>query len=1045
MSVHDLPFERLVDLSELATGPTPQRLELFAATLSPPPWPVRRVAPDGTERTEGPDYRSMVPAVRVYALPGHLLGRGGAARGDSVFWREDCHSNHLRDAFDGANGSAGDRYGDWYGAIGDPTAEIVDVGQPIAAVLQPNADYGRALVEILPRLWLVDHLARMGRPLAVALDTDAPKWLAELVGVLVPPERLVRFEGRHQLLRAPAVVVPSMMQVDDYLHPAFNVLVEAVLDRVFGNTPRQPPFRRLFLATGGDGAEVLRQRLGALGFEILFPAEMSFADRVRACAEARVIVSEGSTFAADALFAPIGSVHVALARHDALLERIIAARGQRLGIVEAADDGHSIDVDALIGLVERMDVEPAVDTPGPRPAQLTIAVSPDTVATGLYVAALTDIGDLPQLAPAARVALPAFLHADAVDPALSPYARLFHEPGPHAYATQAVVCGRLGGGSLLGDSGLALWRGRLVADSVDSGDFSRATGVTLVTGEDGRPVATPLDRRSHPGRKLFAGYTGRWAEDAGFLAECLPRLVASTRLVASGAAITVCVPASAPGSIQARAIELLGIADVAIVAPDQVATGSQLWLPSRIDPWTASPLVVDAAHALSALIPPGEHPTPTRLYLRARSGVRPPLAGFDALETVLGQHGFATVTLADYDLDTRVRLLRGAEFVVGEAAGGLAHIAFCRPGTRVLELFNPASVQPTHYVLAALGGLGYGFVVGQHVAEPAFEQPSLASGYAVTPDQLAAALADLLRPAPTAAPVVERPGALPLDEARRLTLPAPFFAAPALPELTLLVPVALAVPHAGLAIDARGERRPAEPDATRIDGDVIATLAPAPPDAPPDATSLAALPRLLAARTVRERHPAARVVLPPSGPARRIGELLGLADTALTMAPDATLTAETLWVVDGIDAADALPPNLLRRCGEAMREAVPPIDAEAMGVLPTRVHLCATAPDPLLDQALSPRAFVPVVWPSLSVDEQVRLMRVARRIVIEPGMANALMLAHPGACVLEAGLPTARALAAVCGLKYGCVGEVAQLGAAVAALLAEPLAEPLAA
>ena len=849
MSVHDLPFERLVDLSELATGPSPQRFDLLAGALSPQSNPVQWLLADASQRADDLQYRSSLPAVRVYALPGHVLGRAGAARGDSVFWREDCHSNALREVFADADAMSHD----WAGPLADAAAEIVELDQPVASVLSPGIGSGHPLLEVLPRLWLIDQLARMGRPLAVAVDADAPEWLADLVGLFVPPERMVHFDGRHQLLRAPAVVVSSIMQLDGYLHPAFNLAVEAAVDRVVGAGSRPAPSARLFLA-GHHGSVVanvdgLEQRLRAAGFEILRPDATPFTELVRAYASARVVVSEYGPHSVAALFAPPGSAHVALNRLDPALERTTAARGQRLGLVELSASG-MLDLDAVMRFVGQLEGVPASQAAVPQPPRPAIAVTRESVATGLYVAGMTDIGDRPVLAPSARVKLPAFLHAEPVDPALSPYARLFTDPGPHAYEAQAVVCGRLGGASLLGDSGLALWRGALVADSVDSGDFARAAGFSLAVGVDGRPVAAPFARRSHPGRALFAGYTGRWSDEAGFLAECLPRLVAFARLVAAGTVGTLCVPASAPGSIQARALDLLGFVDVSTVAPDQLATGSRLWLPSRIDPWQASPLVVEAARALAALVPADPRPTPKRLYLRGPAGARPPLAGFERLAAVLARHGFEVVTLANHDLDTRIRLMRGAEAVVGEATGGLGHVAFCQPGARVLELFAPASVQPPHYVLAALAGLGYGFLVGQHVAEPGHEVPSVATSYTIDPDRLAAALADLLRAAPPPQIPVELPGSLLLDPARQQSVPRPFFAAPSLPDLALAGTAARLVPHAGLALDGHGATGPAEADATVVGGHLVATLA-------PDGTDplLGALPRLLAARLVREQHP----------------------------------------------------------------------------------------------------------------------------------------------------------------------------------------------
>ena len=1067
MPVHDLPFERLLDLSEFATRDTPHRFDVFAGGLSMPDAPVRILGADGVLRDGEMQYRSALPPVSLYSLPGHILGGGGAARGHgagrSIFWREDCIPNYFRDAFappQDADAEPADRPPhEWAGSLGDPAAEVVDYDFPIATVVHRNSIYGHALLEMLPKAWLIGQLARMGRKLHVALDADAPAWLTGLIGVFVPPERIIRYDARRQVLRAPTIVVPSMMQLDYYLHPAFNLLVEDMLDRVLGTGPRPDPVRRLFLSRSGLGdlsmmanAEAFEHRLAAAGFEILRPETMRFDEQLRAYAGARVIVSEYGSATHNALFAPIAGTHVVINRINGLQERIAALRGQSIGFVEPqggwikrvnADRSTwrraAIDPEAVLRLIETME---RPSTPAGQPAP--IPVTRETMVVEGYVTALDDGGDKPVLAPMTEVALPAFVCHEPVDPAIAPFARLFQPNAPRSYTAQPVLCARLGGASLLGDSGLVVWRGKIPNDTADRADWARAAGIELAAGPNGRPAPVAFDKRSHPGRALYQAFTGRWLDDAAFLVECLPRLVAYTRLTGPGTVAAAVLPASPPGSIQQRALDLLGVPGIETIGPDQVVTGSTVWLPSGIDPWQPTPLVVEAARALADRVPPAQVPTPRRLYLRAPRDARPPLRGFEALVPVLARHGFEAVTLAEHDLDTRIRLMRGAEIVVTEAAAGSAHVMFCRPGAQILELFNPVFVQPSTYTLAALAGLGFGFLVGRHIPDPGFEQPSLASAYTISPERLDAALGALPRadvapppmpqaapmhtPAPVAAPSAPPP---PVAAIASGTFPRPFFAAPALPDQARAPATIAVVARSGVAIDGHGTVRQTVAGDTAIPGDVIATLSPAGVD-----PLLGALPRLIAARLLREKNPEARIVLPLSGPVRRLAELLGLIDGSVVLTPDAAVTAERLWVVDGLEQSpETMPPELFRRAGEALRDALPVTDAESMGLIPSRILICASQPDAMLENALSAHGFVAVGWTGLSVDEQVRIMRTARLVVLEPGHAACLVLARPGARVLEAGHPTARGLAAVCGLDYGCIGDAGALDAAVEALV----------
>lgn len=69
--------------------------------------------------------------------------------------------------------------------------------------------------------------------------------------------------------------------------------------------------------------------------------------------------------------------------------------------------------------------------------------------------------------------------------------------------------------------------------------------------------------------------------------------------------------------------------------------------------------------------------------------------------------GLEAVFLEDLSFGEQVELLSGAELVVGAHGAGFANLLFCQPGTRVVEIQDPADPNPHFYMLAALMGLRY--------------------------------------------------------------------------------------------------------------------------------------------------------------------------------------------------------------------------------------------------------------------------------------------------------------------------------------------------
>ncbi len=118
-------------------------------------------------------------------------------------------------------------------------------------------------------------------------------------------------------------------------------------------------------------------------------------------------------------------------------------------------------------------------------------------------------------------------------------------------------------------------------------------------------------------------------------------------------------------------------------------------------------LVTDFTAAFSAPTSPwGE-----RLYITREGARRRRVANEPELWAKLQAAGFAKVRLEQLTWPEQINAFRHARVVVGPHGAGLANLAFCAPGTRVVELFHRAYVAGGFWRLADLRGLDYRPVV----------------------------------------------------------------------------------------------------------------------------------------------------------------------------------------------------------------------------------------------------------------------------------------------------------------------------------------------
>ena len=100
------------------------------------------------------------------------------------------------------------------------------------------------------------------------------------------------------------------------------------------------------------------------------------------------------------------------------------------------------------------------------------------------------------------------------------------------------------------------------------------------------------------------------------------------------------------------------------------------------------------------------------VFVGRGKGDRRPLVEAEKIWAGLQRLGFAQIEPEKMSVAEQARAFRSARVVVGAHGAALANLAFCRPGTHVIELFSPLSVNPCYRNLALAAGLLHGGVIG---------------------------------------------------------------------------------------------------------------------------------------------------------------------------------------------------------------------------------------------------------------------------------------------------------------------------------------------
>lgn len=200
----------------------------------------------------------------------------------------------------------------WAGALIDSKPRIIDIDTPVIFPFHPNWIFGHVLIEIIPKLILLDSIFPKHYPILVS--GVGKKWLLSMLREIVGDREIITFDHREEVVRAQRIITCSNLYTNSGIHPdcraLFNILRTKVLTRVRGLSSGSS--KKVFDPNAPSGVYVSRSRAKvdwhrienetflegiaeSYGLKVIHPQEMSFPDQIEAFQSARLIVGEFSS------------------------------------------------------------------------------------------------------------------------------------------------------------------------------------------------------------------------------------------------------------------------------------------------------------------------------------------------------------------------------------------------------------------------------------------------------------------------------------------------------------------------------------------------------------------------------------------------------------------------------------------------------------------------------------------------------------------------------------------------------------------------------
>ncbi len=163
-----------------------------------------------------------------------------------------------------------------------------------------------------------------------------------------------------------------------------------------------------------------------------------------------------------------------------------------------------------------------------------------------------------------------------------------------------------------------------------------------------------------------------------------------------------------------QTLQLLGVPEGKLILADHLTNvvADQLLVPS-LPGEIGFPTAESAAFLRGALVPHADRARrwPRRVLVVRRARRR--FMNQDAVLALAQESGLEPVEMEGLHVSEQVALFAGATLIVAPHGAALTNLAFCAPGTPVVEIFAPSYVNPCYWALASEAGLRHSAVIGE--------------------------------------------------------------------------------------------------------------------------------------------------------------------------------------------------------------------------------------------------------------------------------------------------------------------------------------------
>ncbi|MCV3769090.1 glycosyltransferase family 61 protein [Rhizobium sp. TRM95796] len=293
--------------------------------------------PDGVAAAQ----RVRFPPVRLVSMTGCDYGGLGLFRRDGAYHvAPDIFPDYIeplaRRSLENGQSSV------WFGGMLNDASAVVELDRPAIVALHPNWIFGHFLLEMLPKLILLDRIADPAIPLLVA--ANGPGWMKTILGE-VSRRPLFEYDHKTSVVRAPECLALTNLAIGGWLRPEMRTAFELLRAGLLLQTGVGRQGDWLYISrrktTSGwhkiANEEEIEIALAEMGFAIIHPQEYSFAQQVRLFHQARLVVGEYSSAMHNAVFCQPGACILCLNRINRYQEQIASAFDHRIGFVKPKD------------------------------------------------------------------------------------------------------------------------------------------------------------------------------------------------------------------------------------------------------------------------------------------------------------------------------------------------------------------------------------------------------------------------------------------------------------------------------------------------------------------------------------------------------------------------------------------------------------------------------------------------------------------------------------------------------------------------------------